>query len=106
LWVLGFIPNRVHITWSPLSLSGCTEGLAWAEQPGVGSTIGSGVTCMKGGVDCTKKGGVGYTKGGAMGCTNGEGVCCKKGGTVECTKGGGVDCIKGVVVEWSGAVQL
>ena len=61
--------------------------LAWAEQLGVGSTIGSGLTCVKGGVDCTKGGGVGYTKGAAVGCVNEEGVCCTKGGIVECTKG-------------------
>ena len=93
------------MAWSPSSPSGCTEGLAWTEQPGVGSTIGLGVTCVKERVDCTKEEGMGCTKGGAVGCIIGGGVCCTKGGIVECTKGG-VDCIKGVVVGWSGAVQL
>ena len=92
------------MAWSPSSPSGCTEGLAWAEQLGVRSTIGSGVICVEGGLECTKGVGVGCTKGGAVGCTNGGGVCCTKGGILECTKGGGVDCIKGVVVGWSGAV--
>jgi len=93
------------MAWSPSSPSGCIGGLAWAEQPGVGSTIGSGVTCVKERVDYTKGERMGCTKGEAVGCTMGEGVCCTKGGIVECTKGE-VDCIKGVMVGWSGAIQL
>jgi len=67
------------VAWSPLLPSGCTEGPTWAEQPGVGSTLGSRVACIKGeGVDYMKREEVGCTKGGVIACTNGGGCVVQK----------------------------
>jgi len=66
------------VAWSPSSPSGCTEGLAWAEQPSVGSTIGSGVTCVKGGVDCTKGGGGDARRGKRWGVQTEKGCVVQK----------------------------